>query len=175
MMKKTVSLLLVLTLALGLTVPSFAAGPSYDDVPESYWGYKDIEAVAEAGYMNGIGERQFAPEMKVSVAQFLTLLGRLVFPEVKIGDGDTWYGPYVTRAQETGLLEGSQVNTVDVFDEISRYDMAVVLRAAAKKLGIAEKQAQADQITDYPDIPTRYAEAVLTVYGMGLILGDNAG
>lgn len=174
-MKKTVSLLLVLTLALGLTVPSFAAGPSYDDVPESYWGYKDIEAVAEAGYMNGIGERQFAPEMKVSVAQFLTLLGRLVFPEVKIGDGDTWYGPYVTRAQETGLLEGSQVNTVDVFDEISRYDMAVVLRAAAKKLGIAEKQAQADQITDYPDIPTRYAEAVLTVYGMGLILGDNAG
>ena len=44
MMKKTVSLLLVLTLALGLTVPSVAAGQTYTDVPESYWGYKDIEA-----------------------------------------------------------------------------------------------------------------------------------
>lgn len=174
-MKKTVSMVLALTLALGLTVPSFAVGPSYDDVPESYWGYKDIEAVSEAGYMNGIGERQFAPEMKVSVAQFLTLLGRLVFPEVKIGDGDTWYGPYVAKAQETGLLDGSQVNTADVFGEISRYDMAVVLRAAAKKLGITEKQAQASEITDYGMVPTMYVDAVLTVYGMGLIKGDNAG
>lgn len=95
MMKKTVSLLLVLTLALGLTVPSFAAGQTYDDVPESYWGYKDIEAVSEAGYMNGIGGGQFAPEMKVSVAQFLTLLGRLVFPEVKVGENDSliWTRP----------------------------------------------------------------------------------
>lgn len=175
MMKKTVSLLLVLTLALGLTMPAVAVGPSYDDVPESYWGYKDIEAAAEAGYMTGVGERQFAPEMKVSVAQFLTLLGRLVFPEVKVGESDTWYGPYVTKAQETSLLDGSQVNTADVFGEISRYDMAVVLRAAAKKLGITETQAQASEITDYGTIPNMYTEAVLTVYGMGLIKGDNAG
>lgn len=175
MMKKTVSLLLVLTLALGLTVPTMAAGQTFDDVPESYWGYKDIEAVAEAGYMNGIGERQFAPEMKVSVAQFLTLLGRLVFPEVKIGENDTWYGPYVVKAQETGLLTGSQVDVNDVFAEIPRYDMAVILRAGAKKLGVTEKQAQASEITDYGAIPNMYTEAVLTVYGMGLIKGDNAG
>ncbi|MCI9263296.1 MAG: S-layer homology domain-containing protein [Oscillospiraceae bacterium] len=175
MMKKVVSLLLVLTLVLGLTVPTMAAGQTFDDVPESYWGYKDIEAVSEAGYMNGIGGGQFAPEMKVSVAQFLTLLGRLVFPEIEVKEGETWYGPYVTKAQESGLLTGSQVNTTDVFDEIPRYDMAVVLRAAAKKLGISETQAQASEVTDYPDIPTRYAEAVLTVYGMGLIKGDNAG
>lgn len=174
-MKKTVSLLLVLTLALGLTVPSVAAGQTYTDVPESYWGYKDIEAAAEAGYMNGIGGGQFAPEMKVSVAQFLTLLGRLVFPEVKIGENDTWYGPYVTKAQEAGLLTGSQVDVNDVFAEIPRYDMAVILRAGAKKLGVTEKQAQASEVTDYGAIPNMYTEAVLTVYGMGIIKGDNAG
>ncbi len=175
MKRKPVLLLLVFALTLGLAVPTVAAGQTFDDVPESYWGYKDIEAVSEAGYMNGIGGGEFAPEMKVSVAQFLTLLGRLVFPEVKVGENDSWYGPYVAKAQETGLLEGSQANTTDVFDEIPRYDMAVVLRAAAKKLGIIETQAQASEVTDYPDIPTRYAEAVLTVYGMGLIKGDNAG
>lgn len=175
MRKRTLSLLLVLTLAVGLTVPSVAAGQTYTDVPESYWGYKDIEAAAEAGYMNGIGGGQFAPEMKVSVAQFLTLLGRLVFPEVKIGENDTWYGPHVTKAQEAGLLEGIQVDTSDVFAEIPRYDMAVILRAGAKKLGVTEKQAQASEITDYGTIPNMYTEAVLTVYGMGLIKGDNAG
>lgn len=58
------------------------AGQTFTDVPSSYWGYADIEAVAEAGLMNGTGGGAFSPEMKVSVAQFLTLLGRLVFPDV---------------------------------------------------------------------------------------------
>ncbi len=174
MSKRVLSLALALVLAVGLAVPAFAAGPSFTDVPESYWGYADIEAVAQAGYMNGTGNGEFSPEMKVSVAQFLTLLGRLVFPDVKT-EGNDWFGPYVSAAQEAGLLTGSQVDTGNVEAEISRYDMAVILRAAAKKLGVAEKAAQSSEVTDYLDIPTRYAEAVLAVYGMGLIKGDDAG
>ncbi len=150
------------------------AGQTFTDVPSSYWGYADIEAVAEAGLMNGTGGGAFSPEMKVSVAQFLTLLGRLVFPDVKT-EGSDWYGPYVTAAKDAGLLNGTQVDTNNVEAEISRYDMAVILRAAAKKLGVAEKSAQSSEVKDYLDIPTRYAEAVLAVYGMGLIRGDQAG
>lgn len=175
MKKKAVSLLLALALALGITVPAVATGSTtFSDVPESYWGYADIEAVAEAGLMNGTGGGAFSPEMKVSVAQFLTLLGRLVFPEVKI-EGSDWYGPYVAAAQTNGLLAGTQVNINDVEAEISRYDMAVILRAAAKKLGVAEKAAQSGDVTDYGMVPTMYADSVLAVYGMGLIRGDQAG
>ncbi len=83
--------------------------------------------------------------------------------------------PYVSKAQEAGLLTGSQVDVGDVESEITRYDMAVILRAAAKKLGAVEKAAQQSQVTDYLDIPTRYADAVLAVYGMGLIQGDQNG
>ncbi len=172
--KKIVSLALALALALGLAVPSLAAGQTFSDVPESYWGYADIEAVAQAGYMNGTGNGAFSPEMKVSVAQFLTLLGRLVFPDVKT-EGSDWFGPYVSAAQEAGLLTGSQVNVNQPEAEISRYDMAVILRAAAKKLGVAEKSAQSSEVTDYGLVPTMYADAVLAVYGMGLIRGDQAG
>lgn len=174
MKKKAVSLLLILALVLGLAVPALAVGQTFTDVPSSYWGYADIEAVAEAGLMNGTGGGAFSPEMKVSVAQFLTLLGRLVFPDVK-AEGADWFGPYVTAAQEAKLLDGTQVDTNNVEAEISRYDMAVILRAAAKKLGVAEKSAQSSEVKDYLDIPTRYAEAVLAVYGMGLIKGDQAG
>ncbi len=174
MKKRSVSILLVLALALGLAAPSLAAGPSFTDVPESYWGYADIEAVAQAGYMNGTGNGAFSPEMKVSVAQFLTLLGRLVFPDVKT-EGADWFGPYVAAAQEAGLLTGSQVDVNNVEAEISRYDMAVILRAAAKKLGVAEKAAQSSEVADYLDTPARYVDAVLAVYGMGLIKGDQAG
>lgn len=172
--KRLVAAAMTLALALGLAVPAMAAGQTFSDVPSSYWGYADIEAVAEAGLMKGTGGDLFSPEMKVSVAQFLTLLGRLVFPNVK-ADGADWYGPYVSAAQEAGLLAGTQVDTNNVEAEISRYDMAVILRAAAKKLGVAEKSAQSSEVTDYGMVPTMYADAVLAVYGMGLIKGDQAG
>ena len=174
MKKRMLSLTLAAIMVLGLTVPALAAGQTFTDVPSSYWGYADIEAVAEAGLMNGTGGGAFSPEMKVSVAQFLTLLGRLVFPNVK-ADGADWYGPYVTAAKDAGLLNGTQVDTNNVEAEISRYDMAVILRAAAKKLGVAEKVAQSSEVTDYGMIPTMYADSVLAVYGMGLIKGDQAG
>ena len=174
MKRKILSLMLAAALTLGLAAPALAAGQTFTDVPSSYWGYTDIEAVAEAGLMNGTGGGAFSPEMKVSVAQFLTLLGRLVFPDVK-AEGADWYGPYVAAAQEAKLLDGTQVDTNNVEAEISRYDMAVILRAAAKKLGVAEKVAQSSEVKDYLDIPTRYADSVLAVYGMGLIKGDQAG
>lgn len=174
MKRRVLTLTLAVVLALGLSAPAMAAGQTFSDVPESYWGYADIEAVAEAGLMNGTGNGAFSPEMKVSVAQFLTLLGRLVFSDVKT-EGTDWYGPYVAKAQEAGLLAGTQVNVNDVEAEISRYDMAVILRAAAKQLGVKEKAAESSEVTDYLDIPVRYAEAVLAVYGMGLIRGDQAG
>lgn len=174
MKKRLLSLALAAVLALGLAAPALAAGQTFSDVPSSYWGYTDIEAVAEAGLMNGTGGGAFSPEMKVSVAQFLTLLGRLVFPDVK-AEGADWYGPYVTAAKDAGLLNGTQVDVNNVEAEISRYDMAVILRAAAKKLGVAEKVAQSSEVKDYLDIPTRYADSVLAVYGMGLIKGDQAG
>lgn len=174
MKKRTLSLLLAFVLTLGLAVPTSAAGQTFSDVPSSYWGYADIEAVAEAGLMNGTGGGAFSPEMKVSVAQFLTLLGRLVFPDVK-AEGSDWFGPYVTAAKDAGLLNGTQVDVNNVEAEISRYDMAVILRAAAKKLGVAEKAAQSSEVTDYGMIPTMYADSVLAVYGMGLIKGDQAG
>lgn len=174
MKRKILSLMLAAALALGLAVPTSAAGQTFTDVPSSYWGYADIEAVAEAGLMNGTGGGAFSPEMKVSVAQFLTLLGRLVFPDVKT-EGSDWFGPYVSVAKEAKLLDGTQVDTNDVEAEISRYDMAVILRAAAKKLGVAEKSAQSSEVKDFGVIPNMYTEAVLAVYGMGLIKGDQAG
>lgn len=174
MKRKIFSLMLAAALVLGLAVPALAAGQTFSDVPSSYWGYADIEAVAEAGLMNGTGGGAFSPAMKVSVAQFLTLLGRLVFPDVKT-EGSDWFGPYVTAAKDAGLLNGTQVDTNNVEAEISRYDMAVILRAAAKKLGVAEKSAQSSEVKDFGVIPNMYTEAVLAVYGMGLIKGDQAG
>lgn len=173
MKKRILAILLTAVLTLGL-LPAAAAEGTFSDVPTTYWGYDYIEAAAEAGLMKGTGGGLFSPELKVSVAQFLTLLGRLVFPDVK-ADGEDWYGPYVRAAQDAGLLDESQVDTDDAEAEITRYNMAAILRAAAKKLGVTEKKAWSNEVNDYFEIPNRYLDAVLAVYGMGLIKGDQAG
>lgn len=176
MKKRFVSFALVLVLALGLVSPAMAyTTPDFADLPSDNWAYDPVMRMADQGIIQGTGEGKFSPEMKVSVAQFLTLVGRIVFPDTTVGAGDTWYGPYMAAAQANGLLTGTQVDVNQPEAEISRYDMAVILRAAAKKLGKAETLAQQSQVTDFGMIPNMYTEAVLAVYGMGLIKGDGAG
>lgn len=169
------SLALAAVMALGLAVPALAfTTPDFIDLPSDNWAYESVMRMADAGVIKGTGGGAFSPDMKVSVAQFLTLVGRVVFPDVK-ADGDDWYGPYIAAAQEGGLLTGAQIDTSKPEAEISRYDMAVILRGAAKQLGIKETLAQESQVTDFGDIPNRYTEAVLAVYGTGLITGDQNG
>lgn len=173
-MKKLAALALALSLTLGLAVPTRAAGETFRDVPADHWGYADIEAAAQAGLMKGVGGGLFDPAGQVSAAQFLTLLGRLVFPEIQ-AQGADWSGPYVAAAEDGGLLDGTRVDPAYTQADVSRYDMAVILRAGARKLGVAEQAAQPGQVTDYGAIPEEYSGAVLAVYGMGLIQGDQTG
>ncbi len=155
--------------------PSWIDGQTFGDVPESHWAFYDVEAVAHQGLMLGTGEGLFSPDAKVSTAQFLTLIGRIVFPDTVVGEGDPWYGPYARACEDAGLLAGTQADLSRINAEITRYDMAVILRGAAKTLGAAEKLAEPSQIGDYADIPPQYRDAVRAVYGLGLIWGDDAG
>ncbi len=168
---------LCLTLAPTATAlgPAWITGQTFGDVPESHWAFYDVEAVAHHGLMLGTGEGMFSPDMKVSTAQFLTMIGRIVFPDAAALPDDPWYGPYARACEGAGLLTGSQADLSRINAEITRYDMAVILRAAAKTLGAAEKLAEPSQITDYADVPAQYQEAVRAVYGLGLIWGDGAG
>ena len=48
-MKRLLSLLLSLTVIISLSVPAFAAGPSFLDVSQSHWAYQFVEQAAKEG------------------------------------------------------------------------------------------------------------------------------
>ena len=117
MKKRMWAMILAAALCLTLTPasafgPAWIDGQTFGDVPESHWAFYDVEAVARDGLMQGTGEGLFSPDVKVTTAQFLTLIGRIVFPDTVVGEEDTWYGPYVRACQDAGLLTGTRVGPV---------------------------------------------------------------
>ena len=66
MRKKLCSLVLALTLCLGLSVPALGAGAAFSDVPEGHWAYSYVEEAAGAGWVAGIGDGLFGVDNQVT-------------------------------------------------------------------------------------------------------------
>lgn len=174
--KRGAALLLALTVATGASGAALAyTTADFSDVPASHWAYTDIMSMADVGVINGVGEGAFAPGTKLSAAMFLTLVERAIDPTISAEGAASWYGPYVAAAKAAGLLDGTGISEEAIEAEITRYDMAVILLWAAQGRGTQDKAVDTGKITDYGDIPVKYADAVAQVYALGLITGDEAG
>ncbi len=171
------ALLLALALTVGLAGGAMAySTPDFADVAPGNWAYEPVMRMADAGVIKGTSGTTFSPDMKLSAAMFLTLVGRVSYPDDVTTEGAAnWYAPWVEAAKAKGLLEGTAVTDAAIESEITRYDMAVILAHTAKSLGAKEQTVDTSKIKDYGDIPTKYAAAVGQTYALGLIKGDNAG
>lgn len=179
LMKKAAAAALAAVMA-GTALPAALAysTPDFSDVPPSHWAYPYVVAMADAGVLKGTSATTYAPEQKVSAAMLVTLVGRVTYEDdvaAATTDGDSWYSAYLRVAKDKGVLEGTTITDAKIEQEVSRYDMAVVLAHCAELLGVPEVDTDTSKITDYAQVPDAYAGAVAQVYALGLITGDNAG
>lgn len=179
LMKKAAAAALAAVMA-GTALPTALAysTPDFTDVPPSHWAYPYVMSMADAGVLKGTSATTYAPEQKVSAAMLVTLVGRVTYEDdvaAATTDGDSWYSTYLRVAKDKGVLEGTTITDAKIEQEVSRYDMAIVLAHCAELLGVPEADADTSKITDYAQIPDAYAGAVAQVYALGLITGDNAG
>ncbi len=194
--KRFLSALLAVVLALGIVTPALAYHTSdFSDMPESHWAYDSVMRMADAGVIEGVGNGRFDPNSKVTASMFLTLVGRAVFTEEALAQlsdryfevldisRDSWYGPYMVAAWCAGITLLSDLSPTDLDAEVTRNQMAVVLkRAIVDKnsdydlgLGLGEKEVDTTEITDYAAIPDEYKDYVAQTYAYGLIQGDENG
>lgn len=111
-MKKAVSFLLSLLLALSLAVPALAAS-SYTDVPDDAWYNEAAAGLLERGVMNGTGNGRFSPEDTFTRAQLAVVLYRMAdSPAVNGADSftdtepGTWYSDAVLWAAQNKIVNG---------------------------------------------------------------------
>ncbi len=130
---------LVFLVLLLLAAPACAAGETgYRDVPADAWYAEAVQALREAGLMNGVGGDRFDPEGVFTRAQLATVLYRMAgSPEVSGEDAfsDTasgaWYSDAVLWASQNGVVNGYGDGRFGTQDAATQEQMAVMLWRSA--------------------------------------------
>lgn len=202
-MKRPISFILSALLLFVLTVPAYAekaaslvpavelidvSGKSvsdFKDVDPGAWYYDALDTLVKAGGINGITEGSFEPEREMTLEEYIKTIVAIMFtPEqlepwsqFDLGDGNIrWSSPYLGVAYDLGLTNGLDLTPAHVSKPATRYEMALLLTAAANYLGEELEQIEGVEraIRDYSSIPEEYRAAVRLSYGSGLLNGrDN--
>lgn len=151
MKKRLLSILLILCLVCAM-LPAAQAGtadgtsaataaspakPQLDPFKDStmHWGRYPILWAAQNGYVNGTSSNKFSPNKSMTRCMFVTVLHRYEgipvssyrspFTDVAAG---AYYEQAVKWAAENGLIEGTSSSTFSPNNNITRQDIAVLMR-----------------------------------------------
>lgn len=112
-MKKFLSAIIAMALMLAITPAVFAA--EFKDVPDDAWYIHALRCSEDLGMVYGDGAGNFHPDEPVTVAQYITMLGRL-FSDVE-GNGYTPYLDWALRLKyiDSNILGVDNTITVEQF------------------------------------------------------------
>ena len=156
-----------------------AKTPAFTDI-EKHWAKDNIFFAVSRGLLNGTSETTFSPDTGITRGMFVTALGRLAginpdsyrtgkFTDVK---ADADYAPYVNWAASKGIISGTTDTTFAPDSQITREQMAVILKNYAAKLGYTiPKTLKAVTFADNAKISSQAKEAVQSMQQAGILAG----
>ena len=187
MIKRILSVLLCLVMLCSLLVlPPVSAEESlpFTDVPVGSWYYDAVKYVYDIGIMNGTNAAGtlFSPDVTVTRAMFVAMLGRLHGAEQKSTDkfpdvdsvGGSWYAGYVGWASENGIITGYDNGNFGPSDPVTREQMAVIIMRYVDYLGILPTYSISApyQFTDIGEVGSWAVKFVEEMRMIGIIQGN---
>lgn len=136
MRRRLCALLSAAVLTVTLAVPAFAAGPTFRDVPVSYWGYTAIEKAVGAKMLYGVGNGKFEPERSMTGGELLSMLTNYFCPEdietdetvlSDAGVAGKWYSGNLYAAMKHGYLDGLDRWEIDFDAPCTREQLVRIL------------------------------------------------
>ncbi len=117
-----------------------------------HWAQEKIEYMAAKGYVAGVGENRFAPESKITRAEFAAILARMAGLEPDAGaagrfsdvPAGAWYRGAVGAVTTAGMVYGTSENNFAPDEAITREQMAAMLVRFMAKQGGAAAISDAD-------------------------------
>ena len=142
------------------------------DISE-HWAEKEITALCEKGYITGFEDNTFRPGNKITRAELVTILGRILpdadseseieFSDVKEND---WYYASVKKAVSLGIAQGADGKFMP-HDYITREQLAVMVYRAVK----VDENAEIISFEDADTVSEYAKDAVAYLYDSGIITG----
>lgn len=186
MKKKWLTLLLTLSLLLGLSVPAAAAGSGLDnfkktatygnqftDVTATYWAASSVKTCYEYGLMQGYDGDSFVPKGNLTVAQAIVMADRVheiyTTGQSTLTNGTPWYQTYVDYAIENGIIRAGDFSNYNA--QVTRAQMAYIFcnaLPASALPAINDIQAVPDVSSEHP-----YAAKILALYQAGVLTGSD--
>jgi N-acetylmuramoyl-L-alanine amidase len=128
-----------------------------------HWAKTDVMQMVDKGIVEGMDDDHFAPDARVTRAQFATLLakalnlkenvgGQLPFNDVAAG---SWYQGEVKKAYSAGLINGVSATEFAPEKNITREEMtAMLIRAKAYASGTKVEDLKMDESIHFEDEDT---------------------
>ena len=153
--------------------------PNFIDI-NGHWAKEHILFTVSRGLFSGISETTFSPNTTLTRGMFVTALGRLAginpadyqnrkFTDVK---ADAYYAPYVNWAASKGIVSGTTSSTFAPDSNITREQMAVIMKNYADKMGYSiPKTLEAVTFADNAQISSWAKDAVKAMQQAGILAG----
>lgn len=157
-----------------------AKAEPFSDVKQGDWYYDAVHEVYKAGLMNGVGEKQFAPNAKLTRAMLAVILYRLDggqktaespdFTDVATG---SWYEDAVNWCAANGIAAGYGNSVFGTEDPITRQQLAAILHRYARYKGfdVSANSASLPGFDDCSNIASWAIDAVTWAYSWGIMTG----
>lgn len=204
--KKKVSMLLatatcVTALAAGGGT-ALAAGGSFTDVSSGDWFHPAVSAMAEGGLVAGVGNGRFAPNEKLSVAAFSTIMCRATGMDTNFSNEAYWerietYAPFlwgtpgfdpdvdhvhwgygaVKQCSDANYIQSRGFAKAEEYDKpITREEAIAGMSMLNGPKGESSRTWTSNDIPDYDSISSQYREAIVKAYNKGVCTGvDTSG
>ena len=148
-----------------------------------HWANKAINYVVNKGYFAGVSKTEFAPDKPITRGEFVTVLGRMLkidtskYSSQRFNDvnSSTYYSPYVTWANEVGIVSGVGEGNFAPDKALTREEMAVIM---SKFLKLSNKKPTIKLSTNFKDqgsISPWAKEAVTEMAKLGVVKGMGEG
>lgn len=185
LMKKLCSLVLAVVTCVLFVQVGEAADTSYfrfNDVPKDAWYLEELDYATANGIVSGTSKTTFSPDMALTRAQFVTLLGKAFGARVDAyGDSQftdvsssSYYAQYVSWASQNGYVNGTSFTTFSPGDNLTFEQLARILDNFITKSG----WRLPDTPTEYSDVYSASSWAVSSLEAMqryGIIPPDDEG
>ena len=163
-----------------LLVPVEAA--EFSDVPNGSWYADAVDYVYERGWMVGVGDSTFAPNLEVTRGMFVTVLAKYaqadlsaVEPAFTDTPAGAWYTGPCAWAAEKGITAGAGDGLFLPNRSITRQDLVTILYRFIEKMGYSIPVGDPVSFNDLDQASAYAVDAVNFCASAGLVAGVGNG